>query len=120
MEKSYKYPISGAKRHHLWTPHFHTYRIIAGNAYEAHLCLDSGIPELLKSPLTDFMMKLAIFALALIGAASAIPLPLEDDYDYVDYVDTPAEMRSLRECKSAKRGCFCRHKERYFKLQFFL
>ena len=120
MEKSYKYPISGAKRHHSSTPYLHTYRIIAGNAYEAHLCLDSGISELLKSPLTDFMMKLAIFALALIGAASAIPLPLEDDYDYVDYVDTPAEMRSLRECKSAKRGCFCRHKERYFKLQFFL
>ena len=118
MEKSYKYPISGAKRHHSSTPYLHTYRIIAGNAYEAHLCLDSGIPELLKSPLTDFMMKLAIFALALIGAASAIPLPLEDDYDY-DYVDR-VDTLSLRECKSAKRGRFCRHKERYFKLQFFL
>ena len=41
-------------------------------------------------------------------------------HDYVDRADTPAEMRGLRECKSAKRGRFCRHKERYFKLQLFL
>ena len=32
----------------------------------------------------------------------------------------PVSVNCANWCKSAKRGRFCRHKERYFKLQFFL
>ena len=80
LGNAYKNTTSQARRHQSSTSFLHTYRIILGKAHQAHHCQESlAFLSLGKFSLTDFEMKLAIFAFALIGAVLASPIPDDSD-----------------------------------------
>ena len=80
LGKDYKNSISGPRGNQSSTSFLHTYRIILGKAHQAHHCQESlAFLSLGKFSLTDFEMKLAIFAFALIGAVLASPIPDDSD-----------------------------------------